>query len=79
MTNKTYIYTIVVKGDVTGDGKIDINDVSKTYNAYRKDIILTIAEREAGNVAGAQEKDVDILDVSLLYNYVRGDVESLEA
>jgi len=78
IAQKSYTYTLVVKGDVTGDGKIDINDVSKTYNASRGDITMQRYEHEAGNVAGQQEKDVDINDVSKLYNFFRGEIESLE-
>ena len=61
---------IVVLGDVTGDGLIEIGDVSKIYNHYRGVKTFDGVDFEAGKLTG--NDNIVIGDVSKLYNFFRG-------
>ncbi len=61
---------VVVLGDITGDGLIQIGDVSALYNHYRNNKILTGVYLEAGLLTG--NDSVLIGDVSKLYNFYKG-------
>lgn len=66
---------IVVKGDLNGDGIVDLIDDSLLFNKVLydeelEDIILVAADINEDN-------KVDLLDSSSLYNYVLGILESL--
>jgi len=63
-------YSIVVLGDLTKDGKIDLSDVSNLYNAYKGKITLIGFNVKAGDVT--QNNKIDISDVSKLYNFYKG-------
>ena len=66
-------YSIIVQGDVTGDGKISLGDVSAIYNHYRNNRLLTSNYLSAGLLTG---KDyISLGDVSKLYNFYRGNKE----
>ena len=67
-SNKTY--TIVVLGDVTGDGIIEIGDVSKSYNGFRGNKPIDELSKDAAMVT--RSDDLLIGDVSKLYNFFRG-------
>ena len=68
-TSNVY-YDVVVLGDITGDGLIQIGDVSALYNHYRNNKILTGVYLEAGLLTG--NDSVLIGDVSKLYNFYKG-------
>lgn len=68
-------YSALVLGDVTGDGKVGINDVSKLYRGYKGIIKLTDDEKNIGDII--YDGEVKINDVSKLYRYVKGVVPKL--
>ena len=72
---RDFEYTIIVLGDVTGDGNITLGDVSKAYNYYKKKVTLTGDYLEAGKVTN--NSDVTLGDVSKLYNFYKGKLKSL--
>ncbi len=63
-------YGLIVKGDVTGDGEIDLGDVSKLYNTYKNKVTLTGDYLTAGKVTN--NSSVTLGDVSKLYNFYLG-------
>ena len=63
-------YSIIVMGDVTGNGEIEIGDVASLYNHYRGNKILSGDFLEAGKLTG--NDSVTIGDIAKLYNYYRG-------
>ncbi len=72
---KNYTYKIIVLGDVTGDGKISLGDISKLYNHYRGKIELKDEMLEAGKVN--RKSNVSLGDLSKLYNFYKGKLSSL--
>ena len=68
-------YKVAVKGDITGDGIIEINDVSKLYRYYRNRITMTSEYVKASEVTG--DNIIEINDVSKLYRYYRGRINTL--
>jgi len=64
------IYDIIVLGDVTGDGLIQIGDVAAIYNHYKGNKQLNDSLVESGKLTG--NTVVNIGDVAKLYNYYRG-------
>ena len=63
-------YDIVVLGDVTGDGNINLADVSKLYNTYKNKASLSGNYLKAGKVTGGNK--ISLSDVSKVYNYYKG-------
>ena len=63
-------FDIVVLGDVTGDGNINLGDVSKLYNAYKKNVTLNGNYLKAGKVTSGS--NLALGDVSKLYNFYKG-------
>ena len=63
-------YEIVVMGDVTGDGLIEIGDISRLYNHYRGTKTFEGIDLEAGKLT--DNDSIAIGDISKLYNYYRG-------
>ena len=63
-------YTIVVIGDVTGDGSISLGDVSRLYNHYKGKNTLSGNNLKAGKVTN--NSSVTLSDVSKLYNFYKG-------
>lgn len=63
-------YTVVVKGDVNGDGNITITDISKLYSHIRKTKLM---EENYYLLSGDTNKDnkLTITDVSKLYSFIR--------
>ena len=74
--NNSNTFTISVLGDVSGDGIIEINDVSKLYRYYRGRITMAEEYITAADVSG--DNIIEINDVSKLYRYYRGKIDSLE-
>ena len=73
--NKYKSYVIVVKGDITGDGKIDISDVAKLYQFFKGKIKMDLEYQNAGKIVNS--KSITIADIAKLYQYVKGKVKDL--
>ena len=63
-------YDIVVLGDITGDGNISLGDVSKLYNYYKGNSVLSDLDKESCKLTNSNT--VNLGDVSKLYNYYKG-------
>ena len=63
-------YNIVVLGDVTGDGYVNLGDIAKLYNNYKGKTSLTGDFLEAGKVTN--NANVTLGDVAKLYNFYMG-------
>ncbi len=68
-------YKVIVRGDVTGDGIINLSDVSKLYNSYKKKTTLTGDYLEAGRIT--ESSSVVLGDVSKLYNFYKGKINNI--
>ena len=62
--------------DVTGDGTINLGDVSKLYNYHKRKITMDNYQIEAGKVTN--NSSVTLGDVSKLYNYYKGRISNLD-
>ena len=60
-------------GDVTGDGKIDMQDVLLIYQCFRGRITLSMEQLQAADVN--RDGVVDMQDVLLVYQYFRGRID----
>lgn len=65
----------IVSGDVTGDGKVQIDDLRLVLRAVCQKVTLTSAQKQAADVE--QNGEVDIADLRLILRFVCGKVESL--
>ena len=65
-------FNIVVLGDVTGDGNIDLGDVAKLYNSYKGNVSLNGNYFNAGKVTSGS--NITLGDVSKIYNFYKGKV-----
>ncbi len=72
----SYALKIILKGDVTSDGVINLSDVSKVYNYYKKKTTLNVEQLEAAKITGSSS--VTLGDVSRLYNYYKGKTTNLD-
>ena len=72
-----HIIHLSVKGDVTGRGNIDQEDVNRSYQYLRGDIELEYLYKLASDVTG--DGEVKINDISKLYQYTMKKIESLES
>lgn len=70
-------YTIFILGDVTGSGDVNIADVAKAYQHYKKRKQMDLLYVKAANVAGSGDT-VDIADVAKLYQYAKKKIHSLD-
>lgn len=77
LTNKTYEYTVIVKGDVTGTGTSSISDVAKLYQYLKKKIDMDECYKEAGNVVSI-DNEIKINDVAKLYQFIKKKINGLE-
>ena len=76
LNNKKYKdYIVVVKGDITGDGKIDISDVAKLYQYFKGKIKMDLEYQKAGKLVN--NNSITIADVAKLYQYLKGKVKVL--
>ena len=66
---------MVIPGDVTGTGKINVNDVAKLYQYVRGKIEMGQEYLLAGDVVVDNEYAIN--DVAKLYQYIKGKIESL--
>lgn len=62
-------YSIILSGDVTGDGNINFGDISKLYNYYKGKTTLDSSFLEAGKVTN--NSNITFGDLSKLYNYYK--------
>ena len=77
LNDVTSSYTLSVLGDITGDGEIKINDISKLYRHKKGRITITeSAILVAGDIVNDDE--IKINDISRLYRFRKGRVTSLE-
>lgn len=65
----------IVKGDVTGDGEVKIDDLRLVLRSVCKKVTLTSAQKQAADVE--QNGAVNIADLRLILRFVCGKVESL--
>lgn len=63
-------YTVVKKGDVNGDGEVDVVDVVAMLNSIKGTKILENEYRAAGMVKN--NESIDVTDVVLTLNYIKG-------
>ncbi len=70
LTFENNTYDIVVLGDITGNGKIQIGDVASLYNYYRGNKPLSDEAVSSGKLTGSD--NISIGDVAKLYNYYKG-------
>lgn len=72
-----HVIHLSVKGDVTGRGNIDQEDVDRSYQYLRGNIELEYLYKLASDVTG--DGEVKINDISKLYQYTKKKIESLES
>ena len=73
---KVYTISTRAKGDITGDDKITIADVSLLYRHVRKTKVIEDSETlEVSDLTG--DGKITIADVAKLYRYVRGKITEL--
>lgn len=68
-------YLISVLGDVNGDGKITVTDVTKLFQYYRKKITMDDIYVVSGDVMS--DSSVKLTDVTKLFQFVRGKISNL--
>lgn len=69
-------YRIIIKGDITGEGEIEVNDVARLYQYIRGKIEMADYYKEAANVE-ITDSSLAVNDVAKLYQYIRGKIPSL--
>lgn len=75
--DSTIEHTLVVLGDVTGDGKVNVTDVGKLYRYLKGRITMEDCYIAAGNVVSTDDV-IKVTDVGKLYRYIKGRIDSLE-
>ena len=75
---KLFEDTLIIKGDLNSDGIVNIADVSKLYQYFKKKITMGDIYIKTGDVVNNNVSDIDIGDVSKLYQYVKGKINSLK-
>lgn len=69
-------YKLVKKGDVNGDGEIDVSDVVSMLNHIKQTSIITDeAKLEAATVSG--ENEVSVTDVVKELNYIKNKIDNI--
>ncbi len=68
-------YVIIVKGDTTGDGKINLNDITRLYHYYKGIELMDECYVLAGDVA--RNQIINLNDVTKLYHYYKNIITSL--
>ena len=74
--NYSHIVHLSIKGDVTGTGNIQEEDVNSAYKILRNEIKVEIYYELAADVK--EDGQVKINDIAKLYQYVKNKIESLE-
>lgn len=75
LSNKSYEYTVVVLGDITGSGDIFIGDISKLYQYYKNVTNMDECYILAGDVT--YDGKISEEDIDKLYKYYKGLINSL--
>ena len=65
----------IVKADITGDGMVNLADLSKLFNYYRGNITMDDVHLMAADVTN--DKNVSLGDLSKLFNYYRGNIKDI--
>ena len=68
-------YKIVVKGDITGDSKINLNDITRLYHYYKKIEEMDTPFILAGDVAS--NNIINLNDITKIYHYYKKIISSL--
>lgn len=68
-------YSIIVKGDITGDAKINLNDITRLYHYYKKIEQMNDVFVLAGDVA--KNDIINLNDITKLYHYYKGLIQKL--
>ncbi|MBE6148620.1 MAG: hypothetical protein E7167_03930 [Firmicutes bacterium] len=68
-------YTNIVRGDITGDGLVNLSDLSKIFNYYRGNITMTDNYLLAADVTN--DGNVNLGDLSKFFNYYRGNIKDI--
>ena len=69
-------YVLVKKGDVNGDGGVNIIDAVEMLNHIKEEKVITDENRlEAGKVNGSEE--ISVVDVVKLLNYIKENVNDI--
>ncbi|MDO4963115.1 MAG: InlB B-repeat-containing protein [bacterium] len=74
-TNLVVEYTNIVRGDLNGDGLVDIADLAKMYNHYKGNITMEGAYHKAASIT--TDDTVDIADLAKMYNYYKGNISKI--
>ena len=61
-------YTLVIYGDINGDGSITILDSALLSSSLKKIVTLTSAQKKAANLNG--DRYVNFVDVRMLNNVI---------
>ena len=70
-------YTNIIKGDITGDGIVDTEDIDKAHDYYKGKIAI---EEDYYLLAGDVNNDnkIDLSDVSKMYRYYTNKINNLD-
>ena len=72
---ESFEYTVSVKGDVTGTGTINNDDVLQAYKILRKKTSTTKPYEAAADVTN--DNNIKINDIAKIYQFVNGKINSL--
>lgn len=64
-------YTVVIYGDINGDGKISVTDMARLYRYMNGKVSLSACYRAAAD-ANRDGKEAKVTDMARLYNYLNG-------
>ncbi len=64
-------YTVVIYGDINGDGKISVTDMARLYRYMNGKVSLSACYRAAADV-NRDGKEAKVTDMARLYNYLNG-------
>ena len=71
-------YTVILIGDLTGDGKIELGDVAKLYSYYKKSKeIEDKYVKKAGKIVNSTSNIPQLGDVAKLFNYYKHIINKL--
>lgn len=68
-------YTVIVKGDLNGDGSVDLADLAKIYNYYLGKTKLNGYYYYAADVN--KDTSVDLADLAKIYNFYRKKINKI--
>ena len=68
-------YKFIVLGDITGTGDVNVSDVARLYQYYKKKVDMESEFVQAGDVA--KDGQIEINDVAKLYQFSKHNIDSL--